>query len=610
LAKTKPAGSKRFKDMTQQERVAAIRTHLSELSAQTQLPASVRDAWKNKILKKAARWDITLAEFADDSQGGHLVTDKDGKKHLPTTKAGKPDHGLMGAAHAALHGGFRGNKYEGPDKGKAIDKLKALYKSEDMDWPGESDKSGEFSVKMEPQFFQLSEPTVDRFNRQAYRIPIAITGDWTKGKPFSITDSTLEALKGNLEKRKNGELTMDFNHASEDPNVEPDRGISAGWLTDPEIEHVNDRSVLTVLYAPTPKAQEHIEKQEYRYVSPAIDYTSKDKETGESQGPTLTSAALVNRPFLEELPPLTLREVYWRPGAVLLTELTGGKPMTKLEQIDAMRVQVQKLLDENKVEDAKVILSDVLKMEDEVMTFADTAPRLRVRKMKDKFAVFGHGDGKSVGYVTAADMNACMSGDKKDDDEDDDEDGKKMREFMKSNSLKFSDVAVLIDKGKTAVIGEQAGKGRKLLLSEAFRNGVFDHALAAACCNAHREIVPADILAAQRADKILDSAVRAGKMTPFLRVQFAEEVVADPEKWEKKILPNMVSQFNVDRGLGNPQGEQPTANDQIKVLVETRRKENPKESYSDALRVVLSEHRDLAEARSCEKNGNRNVMTE
>jgi len=71
---------------------------------------------------------------AEDKQGGHLVK-KDGEDHLPTHTNGKPDHRLMGAAWAALHGGYRGNKYEGPDKAKAIAKLKALYASEKMETP-------------------------------------------------------------------------------------------------------------------------------------------------------------------------------------------------------------------------------------------------------------------------------------------------------------------------------------------------------------------------------------------------------------------------------------------------------------------------------------------
>lgn len=52
-------------------------------------------------------------------------------------KDGKPDHTLMGAAWAALHGGYRGNKYEGPGKGQALADLKKLYATENMTPPGE-----------------------------------------------------------------------------------------------------------------------------------------------------------------------------------------------------------------------------------------------------------------------------------------------------------------------------------------------------------------------------------------------------------------------------------------------------------------------------------------
>ena len=67
-------------------------------------------------------------------EGGYLVK-LNGADHLPTTKDGKPDHGLMGAAWAALHGGYRGQKYEGPDKEAGIAKLKKLYESEKIPCP-------------------------------------------------------------------------------------------------------------------------------------------------------------------------------------------------------------------------------------------------------------------------------------------------------------------------------------------------------------------------------------------------------------------------------------------------------------------------------------------
>lgn len=88
----------------------------------------------------------------------YLVTDG-GTTHLPYTDAsGKPDHRLMGAAWAALHEGYRGNKYDGPGKADALKKLTAVYKREGMDLPGSKSASSllEFkSVKFEIK--ELSE---------------------------------------------------------------------------------------------------------------------------------------------------------------------------------------------------------------------------------------------------------------------------------------------------------------------------------------------------------------------------------------------------------------------------------------------------------------------
>ncbi len=71
----------------------------------------------------------------DRPTGDYLVVEEDGSRHLPVKRNGKPDHGLMGSAFAALTGGFRGNKYEGPNKAAALAKLKKLYASEGMEMP-------------------------------------------------------------------------------------------------------------------------------------------------------------------------------------------------------------------------------------------------------------------------------------------------------------------------------------------------------------------------------------------------------------------------------------------------------------------------------------------
>lgn len=64
--------------------------------------------------------------------------------HLQIKRNGKPDRGLAGAAWAALFspGGHRGNKYAGPGKEAAGKKLRALYKAEDWELPGDDKEAG------------------------------------------------------------------------------------------------------------------------------------------------------------------------------------------------------------------------------------------------------------------------------------------------------------------------------------------------------------------------------------------------------------------------------------------------------------------------------------
>src|SRR5579871_438575 len=97
----------------------------------------------------------------------YLVSDKDGD-HLPVSgDDGTPNHRLMGAAWAALHGGYRGNKYEGSDKAAAIKKLTALYKSEKMDTPEES-------FVLDGEFFQEALAQSDSYDSIKSAVTAAI----------------------------------------------------------------------------------------------------------------------------------------------------------------------------------------------------------------------------------------------------------------------------------------------------------------------------------------------------------------------------------------------------------------------------------------------------
>lgn len=299
----------------------------------------------------------TKKEGDGEHPSSHYLVVEDAEK--PSTwrlrvrgRDGKPDHGLMGAAYAALYKNYRGNTYEGPNKEEAKTKLRALYKSEDMVWPGDAEDreiegSGDLvnsspdgpmiRLSDQPRFVMLlaEAPTSGLI-----RIPIAVTGEW-KGaeKEFSVGLDDLNEIRSNFAKKPTGEINVDYEHASEVPFGtggpvlsagrvvkldEPEKYAGSGDLEigrsrdrmnsspDPPIARSSDHSMRYILWGwfePTDRARQLIASNEYRYISPAIRWGAKDKVTGKAIGTVLTSIALVNKPFLEELPQIHLSEV-------------------------------------------------------------------------------------------------------------------------------------------------------------------------------------------------------------------------------------------------------------------------------------------------------------
>lgn len=84
---------------------------------------------------------VTKSEsWGDEPASSYLVVEDPEKPttwHLPVKKHGKLDHGLMGAAWAALTSTHRGQPYGGPNKEAALTKLRGYYKSEGLTPPGE-----------------------------------------------------------------------------------------------------------------------------------------------------------------------------------------------------------------------------------------------------------------------------------------------------------------------------------------------------------------------------------------------------------------------------------------------------------------------------------------
>ena len=101
-----------------------------------------------KWLSMVELFSLTKSEPDGQHPASHYLAVGDSSKpstwHLPVKdSSGKISTRHLGAAHAALTKGFRGNKYGGPGKEKALAKLHSLYRQAGMEWPGESDSKKE-----------------------------------------------------------------------------------------------------------------------------------------------------------------------------------------------------------------------------------------------------------------------------------------------------------------------------------------------------------------------------------------------------------------------------------------------------------------------------------
>jgi len=162
-------------------------------------------------------------------------------------------------------------------------------------------------------------------------IPVAITGSWVKDSHrFSITRADLDDIVSNFTKRGNGEIVVDFEHASERPEVARGGPVpAAGWIQKLDVRPGDDgKDVLWADIDFTDEAKKLIREKKYRYVSPAIDWGAADKKTGHGKGATLTSSALTNHPFLEELPAIQLSETSGR----VIDKFVGKKEMGELDR--------------------------------------------------------------------------------------------------------------------------------------------------------------------------------------------------------------------------------------------------------------------------------------
>jgi len=548
---------------------------------------------------------VTKSEPDGRHPASHYLVVEDAEQpstwHLRVRDAnGALNHTLMGAAWAALHDGYRGKKYKGPGKEAAIVKLKVFYKSEGMDLPTESGSDvlgSSFLVGgQEPQTTKhegrhlavlLNGPgrpmpqTEDRGLR--FEVPVCVAGSWVKeGHQLSITVDDLEVMVRNFEKRKNDQVVIDYEHASEHPEISRGGPVpAAGWIhelrigssgdrgigrSDDSMTRSTDGQILLALVEWTPEAERMIRGGQYRFFSPAIDWNYKDKSTGEPQGTTLTSGALTNHPFLEELPPIMLTDPGFGiqySGFMAADTLTG--------YLDAPLKTVCVAYGQRTTESPKA--TQGAKMAE--------SKRLSIKRITgDDFegAQGHHGifDGDNfVGHVHADDMKdyvkSCMDDGFGDLDDLMDDYGAKgqagvkghqqaeMSELLRESGVKSlgsgvrDQMRAALKLAATHQLVEQREAARALLLSECLRpladargsesgpepralasGGWFDTNKAKALlCNG--KITASDLLDAIEAKDTLNEAVAQGKVLPKDRAFFFEIAMNNPKKFTEYI---------------------------------------------------------------------------
>ena len=175
-------------------------------------------------------------------------------------------------------------------------------------------------------------------------LPIAVTGSWVKdGHRFSITEEDLSDIVKNFEKRGNGEVVVDYEHASERPEVARGGPVpAAAWIQKLSIRDSDggDGKTLWGDINFTDEAKKLIQGEQYKYFSPAIDWGATDKHSGRGKGATLTSGALTNHPFLEELPAIQLSDKGKILDKMVVPVVDGAKIKVK---IDAKHEKEKKL---------------------------------------------------------------------------------------------------------------------------------------------------------------------------------------------------------------------------------------------------------------------------
>jgi 8-oxo-dGTP pyrophosphatase MutT (NUDIX family) len=125
---------------------------------------------------------------------------------------------------------------------------------------------------------------------------------------FSLDDETFDQIIQNYREVDLGEVSFDFEHASEgeatDGSVPMTGAPAQAWIKDLK----KGPDGLHALVKWLEPAKTYIREGKYRFVSPAIRFGARHPVTGKPIGARLTSVALTNQPFLRGLQSLAAKD--------------------------------------------------------------------------------------------------------------------------------------------------------------------------------------------------------------------------------------------------------------------------------------------------------------
>jgi hypothetical protein len=311
-----------------------------------------------------------------------------------------------------------------------------------------------------------------------------------------------------------------------------------------------------------------LQNREYRFISPAIEWGAKNKRTGKSQGTTLTSVALTNRPFLEELPQIRLSDPAW--------QVCHSEPFAcHSERSEESAVSAQgKLPEQSAVQTADPSSARRRTQGDRQGSAENGNSRLETRNAKPTTSVSNfhfpvsntggsmkhvnlsvedgsikltHEDFQDEYYLSPDDLRGCLS------------------EAGPAAQAAFSESAVVTYTQARTLLSEAEARGKFISAAEVFR---------------------------AQAEQDLDDAVRAGKILPRQRDDWRKIALSDLPTFRKLMGAQKAVVPLAPVGMaGTPPAD---VQEQIKFLAEQRMRER-QITFGQALSDIGREQPDLVQ---------------